>query len=86
MAAYDDNEHHQGEVRKKIPAQGQVLSEITSLFAPINIDQATFIRFAAENEIIGVLINGRNYMVDDYPLSELEALPSLRLATTCERY
>ena len=86
FAAYDDNGRILGEARRMIPAYGQVVSEVTSLFAPTNIDQATSIRFAAESEVVGVLLNGRNYKVDGYPLSELEALPPLRLATTGDRY
>ncbi len=86
LVAYDDNGHSLGETRQMIPAHGQIVSEVTRLFEPTNIDQATFIRFVAESEIVGLLFNGRNYKVNGYPLSELEALPPLRLATTGDRY
>ena len=86
LIAYDDNGRVLGETRKIIPAYGQIVSEAANLFAPASIDQATSIRFAAESELVGILFNGSNYKVSGYPLGELEALPSLRLATTGDRY
>ncbi len=88
LAAYDDNGHSLGEARRTIPAHGQVVSEVTTLFEPASIEQATFIRFSAESEIVGILINGRNFNKSEssYSFNALEALPPLRLATTDARY
>ena len=63
-----------------------MITLISTLFKGSDISTASFIRFAAENDIIGLMFNGRNYKINGYPMAELEALPALRLATTGERY
>ncbi len=86
LAAYDDSGNNLAEARKTIPAQGQLITAVYTLFGGADIASATFIRFVAESDIVGVLFNGRNYKINGYAVGELEALPPLRLATTGDRY
>ncbi len=86
LLAYNDAGKIVAAANPVLPAHGQLVSLISTLFKSSDISSASFIRFAAENDIVGLLFNGRNYKVNGYPMGELEALPALRLATTGDRY
>ena len=86
LLAYNNAGEIVAEAHPVLPAHGQLVSLISTLFKGSDISSAEFIRFAAENDIVGLMFNGRNYKVNGYPMGELEALPALRLATTGDRY
>ncbi len=86
LLAYRGTGEIVAEAHPVLPAHGQLISSVSTLFQGSDISSAEFIRFAADNDIVGLMFNGRNYKVNGYPMGELEALPALRLATTGDRY
>ena len=85
LKAYDDNGHLEGEDRHEIMPFDRLIGGASQLFKT-DISQATSIRFQADHEVIGLLLNGRSYESEDNDLFQLDALPSLLLETTGSYY
>ena len=86
LTAYDADGNELAKISRDIPVNGQLLSEINTLFEGHDINAVVSISFTADRDIIGVVFNGRNYKDDGYPMEELEALPPLSVPLSVGLY
>ncbi len=77
LTAYNDRGERQGKTKKKVSGQNQIVSLVKDIFAPDNIDQATFVRFTAEDDIVALMLTGSTKDSDEF--KRIDALPPLKL-------
>ena len=93
LVAYDDNGHYQGEERHHIEPFTQLVGLPEDLFQT-DISQATSIRYVADQELVGLVLNNQNYDIDDALRlqsndslkSQLDILPALLIESTGSIY